>query len=239
MQLNREGIFHANPVDIAVNETGQNNLATVVLQLAIIEEKQDGEFVDIHDEQLTAAAYVYLERKDGSINEFFVNSLKEALGWDGRNVFWLQDNDLSDHPIQITTGFEDFNGKTRLKVQFVNPYGSEGRAVKKADGNVKRNITARIGSKLRAIGGGTSMPAAKPKTAKPTAKAATAVMTATADEAWKAFSEACKADWPQERREKEWFRILEVLFPGKDPNQFTPADWAVVIEKAPGEIVPF
>ena len=59
------------------------------------------------------------------------------------------------------------------------------------------------------------------------------------DQAWAAFTVACKADWPAERVEAEWFRILGVLFPGKQVADLTPADWAVVLADAPSKVVPF
>ena len=36
----------------------------------------------------------------------------------------------------------------------------------------------------------------------------------------------------------EWFRILGELFPGKQPDELTPADWGIFIAEAPGKIVP-
>ena len=163
---NREGLFNACPVNVGVDETGPNKLATCIINFRLYEELQSsGEWEDCSDANFEVTGYFYLEKKDGSLNTITIDALKSALGWDGRDPFWLQDTDLSQHAVQLKLAFEEYNGKTRLKVQYLNPYGSTGSGgVTKAEGAAKTAIRNRLGSKLRAIAG-----PAQPATAKPAA----------------------------------------------------------------------
>jgi len=258
---NREGLFNACPVEIGVDETGPNKLTTCIINFRLYEELQpSGEWTDCADEQLEVRGYLYLEKKDGSLNTITIDSLKSALGWDGRDPFWLQETDLSQHAVQVKLAFEEYNGKTRLKVQYLNPYGSTGGGgVSKADAPTRKSITNRLGPKLRALAGpaqpAPAKPAAPPKLPPARPKAPTAPPPAPAaaepsepnsgDEcsmaaAWDEFIKHCDGEgWDQEAVEKEWFRILAELFPGKQPDELAPAEWATMRDEGPTHIVPF
>ena len=253
---NREGLFNAHPVDIGVDETGPNKLATCVISFGLYEELQpSGEWSDCSDEQLDITGYFYLEKKDGTLNTMALDSLKSALNWDGRDPFWLQDTDLSEHPVQLKLAFEEYDGKTRMKVQYLNAYGSTGSGtVTKAEGAAKTAIRNRLGSKLRAVAGPAQPPKAKPAAvpklppAKPKAPApppeapAEPVPSAESsmEEAWGEFTKHCDSEkWDQEAVEKEWFRILAQLFPGKQPEELSPQEWAAMRDRGPAEVIPF
>ena len=260
MLANREGTFNAYPIDVGVDETGPNNLATVVIVFSLCEERVGAEWVDCAAEGMEITGWFYLEKRDGSINEKTIESLKAALGWDGRDPFWLQDQaaELAQQPVQVKLAFEEYNGTTNLRVQYLNPHGYEGGGVSKADDATRRTIQRRIGSKLRAIAGGTPAPAPKPagkpapakpatapaaaRPAPPKAPTATAEppQPATMEKAWEAFCAHCPPEkWDQEAIEKEWFRVLADLFPGKQPDDLTPAEWGVMKAEGPGNIIPF
>jgi len=265
----REGLFNAYPVEIGIDETGPNHLATCIVRFQLYEELQPtGEWADCAAEQWEITGYFYMEKKDGSLNIITIDALKAALGWDGRDPFWLQETDLSDHPVQVKLGFEEYGGKTRIKVQFLNPFGSTGGGgVTKADDATRRTIANRLGPKLRAMSGPTQAPAkpagppkkpsAKPK-AQPTppptaapkaepsppaaedAEAPRDPQAATLEEAWAEFCKHCPAEkWDQAAVEAEWFRILAELFPGKQPDELSAAEWAQMRDEGPARIIPF
>lgn len=172
MLANREGLFHGYPIEIGLDEQGNNKLACYSILFHIFEERlNNGEWADVAAEDMEITGWFYLETKDGQGNDFTINSLKAAFGWDGRDPFWLQDNaeQLAQLPVQMKLAFEEYDGNTRLKVQFLNPYGSIGGGVSKADDTTRRNINNRLGSKLRARAGGTPAQAPKPE-AKPKAE---------------------------------------------------------------------
>ena len=254
---NREGLFNAYPAEIGVDETGPNKLATCIIKFRLYEELQgSGEWDGCDADNFEITGYFYLEKKDGSLNSITIDSLKAALGWDGRDPFWLQETDLSQHAVQLKLAFEEYNGKTRLKVQYLNPFGSTGTGgVKKADDTTKTSIRNRLGSKLRAVAGPApaaapkaastppKLPPAKPKQTpppvKPTTKSAPG-NEATMEQAWDEFIKHCDpAKWDQQAVEQEWFRILAELFPGKQPDQLSPTEWAAMRDQGPGKILPF
>jgi len=254
MLPNREGLFHAYPVDIGVGATKENQLLQVSIVYQIVEELVDGEWVNCSDEGLEITGYHMLEKKDHSLNERTIESLKASLGWDGADPFWLQDNaaELAQKPVQVKLGFEEYEGKTNIRVLFLNPYGSKPAGVTKADDEFRRAAQNRLGVKFRALAGGTPAPAPKPagrpappvpKTAPPKAPAATteAPTPATMEDAWAAFSAEynAKPGGSDEDMEQQWFRIIAELFPGKQPDELTEADWGVVLAEGPGKIVPF
>ena len=239
MLPNREGLFHGYPASIGIDEIGNSKLATCVINFTLFEELVGGEWVNCEDESLDITGWFFLEKKDGSVNTSAVDSLKAAFGWDGRDMFWLQDTDLTQQAVQVRLAFEEYQGKSRIKVKFLNPYGSAPTGgVTKADEGKRLALSARLGAKFRALAGGTPAPAPKPE-GKPAAPAKKPAPESTMDAAWAAFSMSCKPDWSKEHIEAEWFRILGVLFPGKKVDALTPADWGVVLAEAPSKIVPF
>jgi hypothetical protein len=254
MLANREGLFHGYPVEIGLGETQQNRLLQAVILDRLTEELVGGQWVDIAGENLEITGYHILEKRDHSLNDNTVEALKSALGWDGRDPFWLQDSaaELAQKPVQVKLGFEEYNGSTTLKVQFLNPYGSRPGGIPRADDELRRNVTNRLGAKFRALAGGTpanapkpagkptSAPAAKPTSSKAPAATAATPAPATMDQAWEEFAKHCPPPkWDQEATEAEWFRIIADLFPGKQPDQLTGADWGVMLAEGPGKIIPF
>ena len=303
MLPNREGLYHAYPTQIGIDETGPNKLATCIVNFRLYEElQQSGEWADCSGDGYEITGYFYLEKKDGSLNTVSLEALKNALGWDGRDPFYLQETDLSRHAVQVKLAYEEYGGKTRLKVQYLNPHGSTGGGgVPKADDTTRRAIVNRLNSKLRAMAG--PAPAAKPgvpKTATPTPAASPDVSpaapvapatpklppakprvrpkpapppvaapipaapsaapaprpssaapspeapvpadphAATMDEAWAEFCSHCPADkWDQAAIANEWFRILAAMFPGRQPDQLTPAEWAAMRDEGAAKIIPF
>lgn len=245
MLPNREGSFNALPLTMGIDETGDNNLATVQINFAVIEEVGAGGPVDCSGENLSIVGYFYLEKKDGQPNDKTIASLKESLGWDGLDLEWFNTADVSQKPVQIVLGFEEYQGKNRIRVQFLNPYGSTGRGtVTRADSATLKVMSGRLGAKLRAMSGGTPHQTAKPTAARPTAARPSApskaptVATATAtkpapapcsaDDAWAVFVPAAQALGMNEAQTTEcWFKVLGELFPSKQPDQITPAEWGI------------
>jgi len=254
MLANREGLFHAYPLDIGLGESRQNKLLQVSILYRLFEESAGGEWTDCSAENLEITGYHILEKRDHSLNESTIESLKAALGWDGRDPFWLQDNaqQLSQQPVQVKLAFEEYEGKQSLKVQLLNPYGSQ-HAIAKADDGLRRAVGNRLGAKFRALAGGTpanppkpagapAAPASKPASTQPAPAAPPAAKaTATMEEAWAVFTKAysSRPGGNDKDMQDQWFRIIGELFTGKQPDQLSGAEWAVMMEKGPLGIIPF
>jgi hypothetical protein len=255
MLPDREGRFKATILEHGVAETGPNNLATFVCKFGLTDELVNGEWAGLGPEEsgLDITGYFYLEKRDGSINTITVDQLKAAFGWDGRDPLWLQDSDFSQLTVQVKLEYEQYQGKnglkTSLKVRYVDAPDAEGRGVPKADANARKSLSTRLGSKLRALAGGTPVstpkpsgkpaapPPAAPKSA-PKAPAAPPAKAVTMQQAWEAFAKECPQGWSQKDIESEWFRVLGELFPDTQLDTLSPAQWATVLEQAPSKIIP-
>jgi len=244
MLANREGLFHAYPVEIGLGETQQNKLLQIVVLYRLFEELVQGSWTDVVGENLEITGYHFLEKRDHSLNETTIEALKAALGWDGRDPFWLQDHaaELAQKPVQVKLGFEEYNGSTTLKVQFLNPYGSRGGGVPRAGDEMRRSVANRLGPRFRALAGGTPTHSPKPASksvAQPT-PTATAPAPASMEQAWEEFCKHCPPPkWNSQAVEQEWFRVIAELFPGRQPDQLSPIDWGVMRTEGPGRIIPF
>jgi len=173
---------------------------------------------------------------------------------------WLQDMDFVSNGllVQIKLGYEEYNGRQRIKVLFVDAENAA-HEIQKADDNMRRSLSNRLGSKLRALAGGTPAPAPKP-TAPPRAPApvskalphaakpipAELAAPSTMNDAWARFTQACPMTFTNEQVKAEWFRIIGELFPGKEIKLLTPDEWGVMrdrgvpmIRAVAGDDIPF
>lgn len=249
MLANREGRFKATILEHGVAETGPNKLATFVCRFQLSQELINGEWEPV-DQDFDITGYFYLEKRDGTLNSITIDNLKSAFGWDGRDPFWLQDADFNRHVVQVKLAYETFDGKTRLRVQYVDAEDATPSGVPQADDTARRSIGTRLGSKFRANAGGTPAPAPKPNpgsrpappnpapAAAPSAPPPT-IAGLTMQQAWEAFTKSYPENCAQEHTESEWFRLLNQMFPGKKPEQLTQQDWSRFAAEAPAQIVPF
>lgn len=234
MLPNREGRFKAIIVEYGVSETGQNHLATWTAKFRLLEELANGEWLACDAEGFEITGYFYLEKKDGTLNTTTIDALKAALGWDGRDPFWLQDADLTQTIVQLKLAYEEYNGQIRIKVKFIDAENATPNDVPKADDAGRRSINTRLGAKFRANAGGAPAPAPKPPAGsrptppKPAPTSPTKGLTM--QEAWDAFVKACPPNSDQKQIESEWFRLLGEMFPGQQPEELTPQEWARFVE---------
>ena len=239
----REGRFKATIGAHGVDETGPNRLATFVCEFQLTQELVNGSWEPV-DESWTITGYFYLEKRDGSINEFTIRQLKESFGWDGRDPFWLQDTDFDGHVVQVKLASEHYDGQTRLKVQYVNPADWSGAAVRKADDSTRQSIQTRLGSKFRANAGPATKravpPPSKAKSAGPPAPASdgsTLPSSYTKERAWEDYVEL-QQKCPKigdEELQSMWFKAIKKVAGDKDEGQITPEEW----ERVGAEALPF
>lgn len=222
MLPNREGRFRATILDRGISLTGQNKLTTAVLHFKITEELLNGEW-QLCPDDFDIVGYFYVEKKGGSVNTVAVDQLKAALGWDGSDVFWIEDADLTDVIVQLKLGWETYDNKTRIKVQWLDAADSEGRGVQHSDDATRRAIKARLGAKLRANSGGVPAPAPKPK-APPPKTPAGPVVTSSMDAAWAVFTGMYPGK-TQDELNTEWFALLG----DRNPDKMTAADWGAFV----------
>jgi len=249
MNANREGRFRACVMDVGVNETGPNKLCTIVLRLGLTEEYADGEWRNIEAEELDVVAYCYIEKRDGSLNDFQIDMLKDAFGWPGLDPFWFEEQRELPQ-VQITLQWDEYQGKKRIRVQFINAYDSEPTAgITHADADQRRAMIARLGHKLRAHSGGRTVPSPKPtgspkppapapqasrqpeKPAPPQPKAKSA---STMDDVWALFAKWAETKGIAEAElNKTWFAAIKEVCGHEEAERVTPEQWPEVAGKLP------
>lgn len=113
MLIDREGRFRAYGKDFSVGETGSNKLTTVTIGFTLTEEWDGKQWTDCTDGDLGITGWFYIEKRNGDVNEFQVEQLKRAFGWDGRDVFWFEDTPLENLGIQLEVKSETYQGTER------------------------------------------------------------------------------------------------------------------------------
>lgn len=164
----REGRFKATIVQSVVKETGPNNLLTFKARYSLTDWWDGAAWIPWSEYCAEIEAYHYLTKRDGQLNLHTIESLCASLGWN-RDVAALDDTDWSHTPVQVTLASEEYQGKSRLKVQFLNPIDYEGASdFTKAAPDERRAIVNKYCAMFRTLGGGA--PASKPAPqTKPTA----------------------------------------------------------------------
>lgn len=232
----REGRYKARPLEYGVDETGQNKLTTFTCRFELTQEMVDGEWTGAEPNQ-EITGYFYLEKKDKTLNIVTIKGLKAAFDWDGRDPFWLQDNDLSQLVVQLKLGLETYKDTLRMKVQFIDAEDASPNSVSQASDTTRRAINARLGPKLRAHAGGT--PGSTPKPTPESRPAAPEAGLRAKQQAWVRFMAKCPSKDTDKQKEDKWFRTLALMFPGKSEDVFTVGDWAKVEGETSGQDIPF
>ena len=172
MRLEQEGIFRAVATAWSLGRTKEGSRSIpVVVDFTVTEKMEDGVWEDWskYDDQ-TIEGRFYVVGKDGAPNAANVERLARCLGWTP---------DAMDGPppgtaVQIEVRPEEYNGRTTLKVKWLNPADFVPAAASQSPAEVKA-FKQQFGSQMRAIaaaatkGNGTKPapppPARKPATA--------------------------------------------------------------------------
>lgn len=231
-----EGRFKARILDKALRTT-KNGAVEWAAELEVYEMLQE-EWVPIQPERIVAKCI--LQKIDGSTNERGWDSLKAALGWDGANPYWLQE--AAEMPdIQITVKEVMYDGKPRFEASWINPLDWDGGGLKKSSPEELKAIAAKIGSKLRALSGGTAAkmpppPASKPK---PPAPKKPPQPTLTLEAAYAQWAAAFADTVADEIREREWFAAIDRVFPGRQQEDLTGAELVKLLKDGLQNVTPF
>lgn len=212
------GRYIGQPTKWAVNQTGPNNLDTFVCEFSLNEFLDGADWIDISGHGHEITGYFYLFKKDGQPNDFTLDSLEAALGWDGVSIPNLDNGEWGDVEVQLTVNEEEYRGKRSMKIAFINPRDWQGGGPTKADPQYVQSLDQKYGALLRARKGAPA-PKPAPKTAPPPKSASPA-----RERAWDAFKEAHPGLSVTERA-AQWRNDLAAMFPGKAQDQVTDAEW--------------
>lgn len=181
-------------------------------------------------------ANVCIVKSDGAILTNNMDNLKAIFGFDGTDPFVLMDNDYADITFMLAgCKHEEYEGKMQFKPGWVNPLGGGMKMPEPAD---RKKWLAKCGSKFRALAGGSpvaapkkpsSPPAPKQKAATPPPPLPPSGPTATMTEAWDTYCEQ-NPTMEENARQDNWFKEIELLFPGKNNSDLSPHDWGKLKE---------
>lgn len=182
-----------------------------------------------------------LAQKDGTISEITVRIMREIFNANSlEEVLALQEQDLSQFEFEIEVVHEEYEGKVRDTVKYVNKPGGSGRLGTPAD---PQKLIRQFASRYRALAGGT---AAKPAPGKappaparqatppppqrqapppPPRKPAKDPGVSTEIECWEAFVKN-NTDKKDDELNDLWAKTVDSVAPGK--SDLTPADWGKV-----------
>lgn len=211
-RANREGRFIGRPVEWAVNESGKSKLPQFVVKLSLGAEWVNGDWQACDPCEETAYLnLIYM--KDGSpqVNEVNVGMISDALGWDKSSFESLNSGDWAQVECQVVLEAEEYNGKTSVKVKYLNNLNYSG-GIKKKDAGELKSLDQQYGSLLRATTGATAKPA-------PAAATSERVL------AWKELIlKMPQSD--EEVRKAKWKEAIAQFFgDGTDQKSLTDAQW--------------
>lgn len=237
-----EGRYKAVPSSWTVRES-KKNLPEFACTFSITEinDPRDGLWYSVIDQGFEISWYanlIYNDRETGRPipNKINVDQCR-LLGWSGASLADLNDGDWSAAEVQLSIGLEEYNGKSSMRVQYVNPIDYE-PGFKKSAPQAVQALDAKFGTMLRALA-----PAASAKApAKPADRPAPAPAKGKLA-AWNAFV----AKWtpyvkenPQDAalRDERWKELVEELFPAREPKDIAADEWESVVERIASEYVP-
>jgi hypothetical protein len=151
MLPNDEGKYVARPKRWAVGESKEGAVQFAVdFSLSQYFSDAAGEWHDISSEGYSIVGYFYPISKAGNLVEMTVESLQESLGWSGASLTELNDSDWSQTEVQLVLQREEYQGRTQMKVKFINPRDYAGGNGIKADAAEVKTLDQRFGAILRA-----------------------------------------------------------------------------------------
>ena len=165
-RLDREGVFKAVPVAWGVQRNENSQSVALVVEYRITAQYGEGEWTSWEGyEEHTIYGYHYVIKRDGTLNQATFDQLVQCIGWQGS----FRDTETAPPAVecQITVAREEYNGKSSLKVQWINP-GDYVPGPKTVDERELANLDNRYGSLMRAAAAQAGK-TAKPKAAPPQA----------------------------------------------------------------------
>jgi len=168
-RLSQQGRFKAQPIMWGVSRRDDSKSVALVVEYKVIAAWSDEEWVDWTSyEDQTITAYHYIVKKDGGINKIQAKQLMQAGVFPGS--FALTEGPPPNVVVQIVVAEEEYNGKTSLKVQWVNPedYAPGPKTLPAGDLEI---MDSQYGSQFRAMAAQNApAKAAPPKTEEPPAR---------------------------------------------------------------------
>ncbi len=256
--LTYAGTYRGKPLDWGVGLT-RNGYPQFTIQLEALEawDADTQEWKPWGEYEQGITAYLVLAGKTGDATAN-ARQVMKVFGWDGSSLSSLDQGDYSGTILQFRVVDDEFDGKTRKKVVWIDVADSEPGGglgtVEKLDSGALKALDAKFSSLCKKLSGGrvkVSKPGVQPA---PVPKAPPVVVEEPVEEkptvepptrrgrapkaeapeytlatAWQAVVEKTP-DVEDEVRSEAWSEILEQIAPGKDESEITQDEWAAIVE---------
>lgn len=171
-QIKQIGTYRGLKLDSGVSKSSGGHIQLVAQFIATeCYDFETGEWItdwQQYDEQYGSeiTAYLMLFSKDTSKEAFqTAKQLQKAWGWSGNSFAELEQ--LEPEPFQFKVIEDEFEGKKRLKVAWIDSYdATPGGVIQKLDESELKKLDAQYANALRKLGGGPK-PKSVPTTNKP------------------------------------------------------------------------
>lgn len=168
--VDREGTFRAAVIGYGLKEMESNAVAVNVH--VVLTETWDAEnkaWVDWREYNVDAYGDIWIVKKDGTVNKKSAQSLVDCAGWDG-DTEAIVNQQWKPTPCQVVIKRDDYEGKVRFNVAFLNEYDREpGANLGNVTPDKAKALAAKFGSQFRALVGNRIRNSAPPATDKPKA----------------------------------------------------------------------
>ena len=145
-QVDRAGIFKAAPPTEYALEKSKEGAWGVRFRFELTDYLNGSEWVDWSVYGQHAYGTVWFLRKDGKPNVRGVETLRDVLGWDGDPAS-IENRTWTPPACQVVVKADEYNGKTRFRVEWINPWTIRCRSGNDSD---VADLKARFGPTLRA-----------------------------------------------------------------------------------------
>lgn len=169
MECDRGANFKADIIEYGLREYDSGAAAVYIkCHLGEIWDAENREWADWAEYGMEAEGFLFIVKKDGTLNQTQIKSLCEATGWDGDFVK-ISTKEWTPRRCQVQTKAKEYEGTTTYPVSWINHIDRDPSAgLSNIDADKAKQLNAKYGGQVRALAGNATRNAT-PSTGKPPA----------------------------------------------------------------------
>lgn len=149
--VDREGVFRGTISAYGLKEM-ESGAVAVAIKVTLSQMWTGNEWCDWAQYEMEAEGDIWIVKKVGSINQAAAESLINYAGWDGSLLSILEET-WQPKPCAVVVKREDYEGKTRYKVSFVNDHERTPGGMSNVSAEKAKELNTRFGAQFRALAG--------------------------------------------------------------------------------------
>lgn len=162
MECDREGSFRGEAVSYGLWNPGGKKSTAISMTIRVTEffNHESKEWENWREYEMDVEGDVWIIGKEGKLIENNVKSICEHLGWNG-DLVSINDRSWEPKPFGFTTQADEYNGRVRYKLNFINSFDfSPSGGAKTIEPDMAKSLNQQYGAQLRALAGSASKPKA-------------------------------------------------------------------------------